>query len=315
MFSTADTVIVAVSGGPDSVFLLHALTKLRHSLGISLSVAHLNHGLRKSASKDQRFVENLARKFQLPFVTRHASITQKHTSLEEAARKARFHFLTETAKRQKGNAIALGHTKDDLAETVLMRILRGSGLYGLRSILPKRKIDGVYFVRPLRDLTKDEILKYLKKNHIAFCIDPTNKNKNFFRNRIRLELLPLLERKYNPDVKNALAHLSETAVTDYDYLEKAARQSAKKIFRHSKARNEISFPLDKFSKLHPSLRRMLLRLAIAKLQGDTRRLTFSHIEGIENLIFHAARDGILRLPRQLLIHKKGKYLSIAVRNS
>src|SRR3989338_10902693 len=144
MFHAGDKVIVAVSGGGDSVFLIHALSTLRHELGINLHIAHLNHLLRKSADKDLRFVEVLAEKLNLPCTTAKMKIPKykKKSSLEERARDIRLRFLVRTAKKYGADAIVLGHTKNDLAETVLMRILRGTGLQGMRGILPKRKIHG-----------------------------------------------------------------------------------------------------------------------------------------------------------------------------
>ena len=315
MFRPGDTVIVAVSGGPDSVFLLHILDRLRYDLGIHIRVVHLNHQLRRAANSDQRFVHTLAKKLQLPFTTASVRIrkTKRKTSLEEIAREARFRFLMRTAQKYKADAIALGHTKDDLAETVLMRILRGTGLMGMRGILPKREIGGHIFLRPLLGITKQEILNFLAKENIRYRLDSTNTQTDFFRNKIRLRLLPVLEREYNNDIRHVLANLSQTISSDYDYLKKQGEQSARELFRSSKNKKQIQVALASLLKLPVALQRILIRLAIEKLAGNTRRMTFAHIQEIEELAANRPSGSRVHLPNRITVLKENRRLCFAVR--
>ncbi len=197
-----NSVIVGVSGGSDSVGLLTILNELKHELGISLIVAHYNHQLRKDSKLDQALVQQYAEKLNLPFVTENSKKLRKNSkgSLEDLARQERLKFFNKISLRFKTRVIALAHTQDDLAETVLMRLIRGSGLYGLRAILPKRTIQGMSVIRPLLEISKKEILAYLKIKKIPFKEDSTNRQKIYFRNLVRLELLPLLKKKYNPNI-------------------------------------------------------------------------------------------------------------------
>lgn len=317
MFESSDRVVVGVSGGPDSVFLLYILNQLKHELGINILAAHANHGLRKNSAVDQRFVKKLTEAWQLPFITDTLKIkrNKSQSSIEELARNARFKFLISAAKNHRHNVIALGHTQNDLAETVLMRILRGTGLLGLRGILAKRKINGCWFVRPLLDIRRQDIEAFLKKNKIKFRTDPSNLKTDFSRNKIRLELLPLLAKDYNPDIRQTLANLANTITIDYDYLRLAGKGLAEKLFRVSGHNKTISIKLSALLKLHPSMQRTLIRLAFEKLKGDTRRLTFAHIKEIESLILQRPSGSLVNLPHGVTIVKKASFLTLALRKS
>lgn len=309
-------VIVGVSGGPDSVALLHIFHTLKYELGLQLHVAHFNHGLRKSADTDEKFVERLAKKWHLPYTSkrwRHQP-WRKRGSVEEIAREQRFAFLTHLAQKLGTNTIALGHTVDDLAETVLMRILRGTGLQGLRGMLPQRAMGRYRFIRPLLGIKKKDILEYLHKNKIPFRTDPTNQQTRFFRNKIRLELLPLLEQRYNPRIRNILSNLSENMATDYDYLEREAQKIFTKLFRRRANNNHLQLDLKLFTKQHEAIRRMLVRMAIAELHGNTNRLTLTHSKKIEDLLWHSPVGSVVDLPGRICVRKEEANLHLFVRN-
>lgn len=316
LFDQGDRVLVGVSGGPDSVALLSILNELRHALGIHLVVAHFNHNLRKNAGTDQRFVENLARRLQLPFVSAqgHLRKSTRKSSMEEIARESRFTFLVKAARRLKAEKIALGHTQDDLAETVLMRILRGTGLMGMRGILPKRTLYGIAFVRPLIASDKKDVLDFLKKRKIKFRVDPTNKTKKFFRNKIRQELLPLLEQRYSKNIRRILANLSATITADYDYLEQQSGRLFRKPLLKNGPSKSIRFDLNRLGKIHPSLQRLLIRLAIENLKGDTRKLSFEHMCEIEDLIINRPAESIVHLPGQITVLKEKTQLALRHRS-
>lgn len=300
--------MVGVSGGPDSVALLYLLNALRKELKITLHIAHLDHMLRKDSGKDKEFVENLARRLKLPITVSRINVKELATkgSLEEIARNARLGFLFKVAKDRGADKIALGHTLDDQAETVLMRILRGTGLYGLSGILPKKNISGYTVIRPLIEVRRRDIEAFLKRKKIKPCRDISNTKEVYFRNKLRNKLFPLLEKEYSCNIKEILSNMAESVGFDYDYLYSKAYSAMKR------QGNRIN--LEKFLRLHPAIQRLLLRLAIAKIKGDTRRLTFQHIREIEDLILNRPPNSIVDLPGGISAVKK-KYLSFYRRKS
>ncbi len=301
--SCGDTVIVGVSGGPDSVALLHVLSTLRHELGLSLHVAHFNHGWRKSAKTDERFVRRLAGEWGLPCSCARMSgrLARSSSALEERGRAQRLQFFERLAKKINARAIILGHTQDDLVETVLMHILRGSGLQGMRGMLAYRQIQGTVLVRPLLGVRKRDILAYLKRNGIRYRQDPTNQRARFFRNRIRLELLPFLEKNYNPGIRAALANLADTVGADYDYLEAEARKVFERTARCVSDNKSVRFKRKAFTRQPEAIRRMLLRLAVERVQGNMNRLTLTHMREIEDALSQKAVGSIVHLPGRIRV--------------
>ena len=310
VLSCGDTVIVGVSGGPDSVALLHALFVLRHELGLSLHVAHFNHNWRKSAAMDERFVRRLAGQWGLPCACGRmpGRFARAATAREERGRAQRLRFFQRLAKKINARAIMLGHTQDDLVETVLMHILRGSGLQGMRGMLPHRRIQGAYLIRPLLGVRKKDILAYLQRNGIRYRQDPTNRQDHFLRNRIRLELLPLLEKRYNPGIRGTLSNMADTAGLDYDYLEEQAKKifgrMAKRAASSSKKKknsNAVRFNRAAFTRQPGAVKRMLIRLALERLQGSMNRLTLAHMRAIEYALSQTAVDSLVHLPGHLRV--------------
>lgn len=293
-----DKIIVGVSGGPDSVALLYILQGLSKQIKFSLYAAHLNHKLRKDSDKDVRFVRNLCDRLKVGLAVKEIDIKKiaKKGSIEEISRNERLKFFIETCQAIKANKIALGHNLDDQAETVLMRLIRGSGLYGLSAILPKREFNHFYIIRPLLQTKRKEIEAFLKKKKITLCMDKTNLKDIYFRNKIRNRLLPLLEKEYNKNIKEILSHSARIIGDDYDYL---IRQ-VEKIIKH----NKNNFNLDRFLKLHPAMQRLVLRLIIARLKQDTRAITSKHIEEIQDLAKNRPVHSIVDLPKGIAVIKK-----------
>lgn len=298
-----DKLVVAVSGGPDSLALLYLLNKINKEFKLVLHIVHLDHMLRKDSYKDAEFVKRLADKLKMPVTCARLNVKElaRKGSLEEIARNARLGFFFKVAKDTKASKIALGHTRDDQAETVLMRILRGSGLYGLSGILPKRDIAGFKIIRPLIEIKRKEIESFLKRNRIKPCRDISNSQEIYFRNKIRNNLLPLLEKGYNRNIKEVLSNMAESAGCDYDYLNQRADFSRKRLGR--------DINLDKLVRLHPAMQRLIIRAAIRRLKGDMRRITFQHIKEIEDLIFNRPVNSIVDLPKGISVAKKKKRLS------
>lgn len=300
LIAKGDLVLVGVSGGPDSVCLLYLLQFLSGSLGFRIEIAHLDHMLRKDSAGDAKFVKGLALKLGVPATFGKVNIKRiaAKGSLEEAARNRRLDFLLNAAKQAGAKKIALAHNLDDQAETVLMRILRGTGLYGLSAMLPKRRLYGCEVIRPLIHIQRKEIENFLKRQGITPRRDKTNKEDIFLRNKLRNKLIPLIEDEYNPKIKETLSNMAEISAMDYDYL----NQTALRMVKGKRGRVKLS----NFMRLHPAIQRLILRLNIWRLQGSTRRITLRHIKEIEDLILSRPLNSIVDLPKGISVIKKSK---------
>ena len=223
MLSRGDRVIVGVSGGRDSVVLLSVLTRLRPAYGTSLVVAHLNHGLRgNEACRDEAFVKKLAHDLGLPCETRSVSVRglrTKRTTLQEAAREARFLFFRELVKKYGATKVALGQNADDQAETMVMRFIRGAGLAGLKGIPPVRD----EIIHPLIEVTRAEIEAYMTEEGLAHVEDSSNRKDVYLRNRIRKHLIPVLE-EYNPNLKMTLGRMGQVLSFEEHYMGSEVRE-------------------------------------------------------------------------------------------
>lgn len=281
--------VVAVSGGPDSLALLYALHHLREDLALRLHCAHLDHGLRGDASiADAEFVAGTCRELGIGFTVDRADVSsfskRCRLSLEEAAREVRFAFLAGVAKEQRADAIALGHTADDQAETVLMRILRGTGITGLRGMEPRsrRVIAGVEVVllRPLLGIDRRTTEEYCRAMRLRPRRDESNLSPKMTRNRVRTELLPLME-QYNPAVRGALIRLSRSAARDAAYIE----AETDTVWRGLARRVRGGVALDKTALLEsaPALQSSLLRRAVLEVKGDLRNIDLSHVDDMVRL--------------------------------
>ncbi|PIQ86140.1 MAG: tRNA lysidine(34) synthetase TilS [Candidatus Omnitrophica bacterium CG11_big_fil_rev_8_21_14_0_20_43_6] len=297
-----DKILVAVSGGPDSMALLLKLFSLKSKLGLILHIAHLDHGLRNNSKTDALFVKNWAQKLQIPVTIKRLTYRKNYIrgSLEEFFREERLKFFIKTAKTVKAGKVALGHNLDDQAETVLMRLLRGTGLSGLSGISAKRVIHGLEFIRPLLETTRREIDRFLKSKGLKPRIDSTNRQDVFLRNKLRHHLIPLLRNKYNINILKVLANLAETVSYDYEYLDQAAKRSIRGT--------PLRLNLKKIMKLHPAILRIKLRQSVSCLQGDTRRINFQHIKELEDLIYCRPSGSIVDLPKGICVQKSRKSL-------
>ena len=230
MFNPGDTIIAGISGGSDSIGLLHLLLEL-DSCSLNIIVAHVNHCLRKAESeKESDFVSKISKKLKLPFeyteVDTAAYCKHMKLSTENAARELRYNFFFELLEKYSANKIVTAHTLDDQAETVLMRLIRGSGLTGLSGIPPVTK----NLARPLIRNPREQVREYLRSKNIEWQEDSSNKSKKFFRNKIRLDLLPLLK-SYNPNIVEALFNYAELSRLDQNYINSVAEEEYKKIFK------------------------------------------------------------------------------------
>jgi len=300
-------VVVGVSGGADSMALLQGLSSLRHDLGIQLHAAHFNHRFRPEAGQDELFVANYCKQLNVPLTVGYRPGRKiKHLS-EDEARQMRFKFFVKTAADLKAQSVALAHTRNDLAETVLMRLMRGSGLYGLRAILPRRSIEGVLFVRPLLGVNRRDVEDYLKAKKMPFRTDATNRLTVYERNKVRLQLLPLLAKEYNPQIINALSDLAVTAGEDYEFLSMHARKHFKKNVKISKSK--VKMDLKGIRGQHPAMLRLMFRQMAESLTGGPAGFDFEHIHALENLVAQN-RNAAMDLPHQLKAVKTQKFLEL-----
>jgi tRNA(Ile)-lysidine synthase len=293
-----DRVLVALSGGPDSVALAQALWELRSELGLDLTLAHLNHQLREGADQDEAFCAGLAERFGLPFVSGRVDVRAEARleggSIEETARAARYRFLEDRAEALGCQRIAVGHTRDDQAETFLLRLLRGAGGSGLAAIPPIRPARVGRVIRPLLAVRRVEVLAFLEKRDLPYREDPTNADLAIPRNRIRLQTLPELERQFNPRLVDALAQTADILREEDDWLE---QQAAEWLESHARSgRGELRLSAERLSQLHPALGRRVLRAAIRRVKGDLRSLAARHLEAVGELLEAGKSGRRLALP-------------------
>ncbi|MDE2222783.1 MAG: tRNA lysidine(34) synthetase TilS [Candidatus Omnitrophica bacterium] len=306
LMAPRDLVLIGVSGGADSMSLLSALASLRHRLGLRLQAAHFNHRLRGAAADaDEKFVAAWCRRLNVPLtIGRRQGRALKRLS-EDKARQMRFEFFIKTAGELHAQRFALAHTRNDLAETVLMRLLRGSGLYGLRAILPQRSIESVVFVRPLIGIDRRDVEAYLKLKRMPFRTDTTNHQEFYQRNKIRRQLLPLLAHDYNPQIASVLCDLAATAGEDYEFLSIHAQRAWDQGAAH--AGNKARMDLKVIGRQHPAVARLLLRRMVEGLTGNPSALGFGHVQALHDLADGKDR-GTLELPGGLRAFKTAKFL-------
>jgi len=302
LIEKGDKIIVAVSGGADSTALLFLLLRLKGHYDLKLYIAHLDHMIRKPGQRrdDYGYIRRLSLSLQLPLIFRKVDVPryakESGLSLEEAARNKRYEFLLSAARETGASKIALGHTLDDQAETILMRLIRGSGLSGLRGIPVSRDLEDRQIIRPLLEVWRRDIDTYLRDLDVKPAEDVTNFMPKFFRNRIRLEAIGFLQ-KYNPNIKETLARTAQSLTYDYEVLAKMIEKSFRSI---TKTKNgSVWIELRNFKRKPIGLRRGILRRAIESLKGDLRDIDYSHIEKIEGLI--EAGRGSLDLPNKLRV--------------
>mgnify|MGYP001026367527 CR=1 FL=1 len=307
-----DTIIVAVSGGPDSLCLLHLLKTIKAEQNLTVIVAHLNHCLRSEADEEEIAVQALANEWNFLFHSRSVSIrdlkARHRISEEEAGRMARYQLLFDLARRYGASKIALGHHLDDQAETVLLNLLRGTGVDGLAGILPKRARKGFQLVRPLLCLTRKEIEGYCNSHQLQYFTDSSNLETNYKRNRLRLQLIPQLEQQYNPKIREALANLASLAAVDRRFLNNLA---GKELIRISRIENKRIFIKHKeLLALPEALSRRVGRLALKRFV-PTNRLRRFHLEQLLELAMSEKAGRRLSLPGGIEARLEPSFLVIA----
>ena len=270
LLDKGDRLIVGVSAGVDSMVLLHLLNTYRQEFDLSLIVAHINHGLRpKESEKEAELVQKESERLGLTFEYGQFNVKEFQKvggiSLQDAARKIRFHFFNVLLQKYNANKIALGHNADDQVETVLLRLMRGSGLKGLKGMLPIRE---GRVIRPLLEVWRREIESFAEEMKIPYLLDSSNLKKNYLRNRLRLTLIPLIEKEYQPNFKKIVLKISTILREENDYLERGAEEAYQKIVREEK--DALSFKFSEYQFLHPAIQWRIIQKMLGRIySGET----------------------------------------------
>jgi tRNA(Ile)-lysidine synthase len=302
MISSGAKVIVAVSGGPDSVCLLEILIRLRETLNVSLIVAHLDHGLRPGEDeRETEFVETLAMRLGIPCDCERAVqlANARGTCLEERARELRYRFFEGVLSKYHAQRVALGHNKNDQAETVLMNMLRGTGSAGLSGMPPVREN---CYIRPLIRTTREEILAYVREKGLPYMTDSSNLEKKYLRNRIRMELMPMLL-KYQPRLIDHLDDLAFLCREENRFMEREAEKRLQEMIRLA-SEQAFDISIDALNGLPVALKHRVIRGAIQRAKGDLRRMDLGHIRAIVELIAHRRPQARINLPGHIVVKKR-----------
>jgi tRNA(Ile)-lysidine synthase len=283
LWKRGNKIVIGVSGGPDSVCLLDVLAKIAPKTGLQLIIAHVNYGLRgKNSAADEKFVRKLAEKYALPIevLPKVQPSESRRSNLrsvsENELRNVRYDFFEKIREKNKFDSVAVAHNSDDQVETFLMRVIRGSGLQGLSGM----KFKNGRIIRPLLNVSREEILEHLDRTNKTYRTDRTNATDLFFRNKVRNRLIPYLEKNYNPRIKKTILASIASIADDQSLLD----EMAEKVYRTNRTdmtnATGIIFSAKKILELHPALQRRVLLLYIRKRKGDLQNIESSHIEEI-----------------------------------
>ncbi len=280
---SGDTIVVGVSGGPDSICLLNVLKNLQNELKINIVVAHINHMIRKEADSETEFVQDFCEQRDIKCFVKKADVLQiakeKKLGTEEVGRKIRYDFFEEVKNLVGGNKIATAHNANDNAETVLMNFLRGSGSTGLKGIEPIRDNK---LIRPIIECTRQEIEQYCNEKGLNPKYDKTNQENIYTRNKIRNMLIPYIQENFNPNIIETINRMSNLIATDEMYFKSIVKQSYKETFI-SRTEKEIILDLKKFNVLEKVIKSRLIIYTINELLGTTNGIEKIHIEDVIKL--------------------------------
>jgi tRNA(Ile)-lysidine synthase len=304
-----DSIVVGVSGGPDSMTLLSILLKLKEEFHLKIYVAHVNHMLRENAIKDEEYVKEFCKKNNIEIFIKKANISEiaqkEKIGLEEAGRNIRYNFFEEVLKNTKSNKIAIAHNLNDKAETIIMNTLRGSGVSGLKGIEAKRK----KYIRPLIEIERYEIEKYCIENKINPRHDESNDDNTYTRNKIRNIVIPYIKNEFNPNIIKTLNRLSEIIKEEDEYVQSETEKIFKEILLTDE-KNKIEFDPRKFNEQEKVIQKNLILLAIKKVKGSTQGIEKVNIDDIIKLCNNNIGNKLIRPTKQLEIGIKNKRIYI-----
>ncbi len=300
LISSQDNIVIGLSGGPDSMALLYSLLEAQKHIDFNIIVAHVNHGVRgQDALADQVFVENKAKELSLLHYSKKVDMVQygkdNGITAEEAGRELRYGFFREILKKHGGGKIAVAHNKNDQAETLLMRIMRGTGIDGLKAM--EFKVGDI--IRPILNVHRLEIENYIEKNGIETVLDKTNLMPIYSRNKVRLEMIPYIEDNFNPNIIDSLWRLSQIANLDSSFLERYSHERFKQLVKFQDNKKVI-LDGELLIKEDKSIQQRIIRISIEKLASGLQGFSEHHINLINDLIYLGTGKE-LNLPQDIIV--------------
>lgn len=337
LIEKGDKIVVGVSGGPDSITLLACLNKYKDRLGCKIICAHINHLIREDSTEDEQYVENYCSEAKIPFYAKRVEVLkiakERKMGTEETAREIRYNFFDEVLKKENANKIAIAHNKDDNAETMILNLIRGTGMAGLEGLQP---LEYNIYIRPLIDISRCEIESYCKKNDLKPRIDSTNKENIYTRNIIRNEVLPVIK-NINPNIIEALSRTSKIIKLDNEFIKKYTKERFEKISKFyenekdhdaklvesdaKKVQNnlkdpvslrEISFDIKEFNNEPEAIRQRIIIMAIEKLTGSARGIEKTNVDDIIKLAERNIGNKYLQINKKMKVFIKNKKIFFQV---
>ena len=308
LIKDGDKIVLGVSGGPDSICMLDMMRELKEEKNINFEiyVAHVNHMIREEAIEDEKYVQNYCLKHNIKFFVKRVDVQKiandKKIGTEEAGRKVRYDFFEEVLQKTGSNKIAIAHNKNDKIETIIMHLLRGSGLSGLKGIEPIR--DNKY-IRPLIECERQEIEQYCENRKLQPRIDKTNFENEYTRNKIRNIVIPYIKKEFNPNIIQTLSRLSEVATDESNYIDLQTQKIYNKLLIE-KSDKQIILKLKEFNQQENVIQKRLVLKTIKELNGSTDRIEKIHIEDIIKLCTNNIGNKYLTPNKNLKILVKDK---------
>ena len=315
LIENGDSIVIGVSGGPDSICLLNILNEIKKDkkIDFNIYVAHINHMIREEAEEETQYVEEFCKKRNIPIFIKRANVLniakKAKKGTEETGRDIRYKFFEEVLKNTNSNKIVTAHNLNDKVETVLMNIIRGSGISGLKGIEPIRENK---YIRPLIETERSEIEEYCKEKNLDPKIDKSNSENVYTRNKIRNKLIPYLKEEFNPNIMNAINKLSVIATDDLEYFERKISE-INKVIKIEEKKDKIILDLKEFNKLELVIRRRVILYNIRELLGSTQGIEKIHIEDIIKLCSNNVGNKFLTPNKNLKIIVKNKKIFL-IRN-
>ena len=311
LIEDGDKIVLGVSGGPDSISMLNILKEIKEEqiIKFEIYVAHINHMIREEAIDDEKYVENYCNKNNIKCHIKRIDVVKiandKKIGTEEAGRKARYEFFEEILKRTNSNKIAIAHNINDKIETIIMHLLRGSGLSGLKGIEPIRDNK---FIRPLIECERSEIEQYCEKYELNPRIDKTNFENEYTRNKIRNIVIPYIKQEFNPNIVQTLSRLSDVAIEEIKYISKQTQKIYQQILIEKEDR-QIILNLKKFNEQEKIIKSQLILLTTKQLMGSTQGIEKIHIEDIIKLCSNNVGNKYLTPNKNIKILIKDKKIN------
>lgn len=312
LIEKGDNIVIGVSGGPDSICLLHVLNSLKDQLGIQIFVAHINHMIREEADEETAYVENFCKTLGVQCFIKKKDVQQvakdEKIGTEEAGRNIRYAFFQEVLEKINANKIATAHNANDKAETILLNIIRGSGTSGLKGIEPKRDEK---FIRPLIEISRSEIEEYCQINNLKPKIDKSNLESIYRRNKVRNNLIPYIQKEFNPNIIKTINRLSEVITEENEYLGMVTKNTFDNICMEvgiapDQSNVQIILDLKKFNSLELVIKRRVILYTISKVLGSTVGIEKVNIDEIIRLCKNNIGNKFLTPTRNIKILVKNK---------